>query len=348
MSSSENLRGPSPRAVDLFESGSTRRSVISAGAALAVAAYIAGPRPARAKDYKFAAVLGWTTYDSGRHVLNGYKDAVAKLGGTLTMTDAGSDAKKQSDQIDAMVSSKPDALFITPTDAAAIAPAVRRAIAAGIPIFTGDSMVPGVAVNSMVLSNNFGMGQYTATFIAERLKGKGKIAAVTLPQNESWDQRTLGMQYALSGYPDIQVVGTWAFAPTAATTPRQAVDNLLTAHSDLDAVWCAWDGAGIEGALAVKAAHRPNVFLTGIDGGKQAFEYIKAGTPLVLSMAQSFYTMTYMDVLFAHELLAGKQVPRMVISPVYAITKDKLTGSTLPDDYDVPGEAAKLGWVRAL
>jgi ribose transport system substrate-binding protein len=326
----------------------SRRAVLSVGAAVAVAAYLGGRRPARAEGYRFAAALGWTTYDSGRHVANGYKDAVAKLGGTLTMTDAGSDAKKQSDQIDALVSSKPDALFITPTDAAAIAPAVSRAIAAGLPVFAGDSMVPGVPVNSTVMSNNFGMGAYTADFIARRLKGKGNVAAVTLPQNESWDQRTLGMQYTFARYPDIKVVGTWAFAPAAATTPRQAVDNLLTAHQDLDAIWCAWDGAGIEGALAVKAAHRPNIILTGIDGGKQAFEYIKAGMPLVLSMAQSFYEMTYMDVLFAHQLLSGEKVPRLVISPVYAVTKEQLTESTLPDDYDVPGHAATLGWTRAL
>ncbi len=327
----------------------TRRDVLSAGAALAVATYVGGPRPARAKDYRFAAALGWTTYDSGRHVQNGYKDAVAKLGGALTVTDAGSDAKRQSDQIDAMVSSKPDALFVTPTDAAAIAPAVSRAIAAGIPVFAGDSMVPGVPVNSTVLSNNFGMGVYTADYIAKRLEGKGAVAAVTLPQNESWDQRTLGMQYAFSRYPDIKVVGTWAFAPTAATTPRQAVDNLLTAHPDLKAVWCAWDGAAIEGALSVKAARRPEVFLTGIDGGKQAFEYVKAGTSMVLTMAQSFYEMTYLDVLFAHQLLSDQKVPRLVISPVYAVTKETLASmSSLPDDYDVPGSAAKLGWIRAL
>jgi ribose transport system substrate-binding protein len=329
--------------------GVGRRVVLSASAALAVTAYLEGLRPAYAKDYTFAAALGWTTYDSGRHVQNGYKDAVAKLGGKLTVSDAGSDAKRQSDQIDALVSSKPNALFITPTDAAAIAPAVSRALQAGIPVFAGDSMVPGVAVNSTVLSNNFGMGYYTAEFMAKRLKGKGAVAAVTLPQNESWDQRTLGMQYAFSRYPDIKVVGSWAFAPTAATTPRQAVDNLLTAHPDLNAVWCAWDGAAIEGALAVKAAKKPEIFLTGIDGGKQAFEYIKAGTSMVLTMAQSFYEMTYMDVLFAHQLLAGKKVPRLVISPTYAVTKETLANlSSLPDTYDVPGEAEKLGWTRAL
>ena len=49
--------------------------------------------------------------------------AVKELGGELTQTDAGFDPKTQSDQIDSLVATKPDALFITPADAVAIAPA---------------------------------------------------------------------------------------------------------------------------------------------------------------------------------------------------------------------------------
>jgi ribose transport system substrate-binding protein len=67
---------------------------------------------------------------------------VQELGGTLTTTDAGFDAKTQTDQIDSLIASKPDALFITPADAVAIAPAVQRAITAGIPVFCADSAVP--------------------------------------------------------------------------------------------------------------------------------------------------------------------------------------------------------------
>jgi ribose transport system substrate-binding protein len=327
--------------------GLTRRSLLSAGAALAVAAAMNRPRAANAADLSFAAALGWTNYDSGRHMVNGYKDAVAKLGGNLTISDAGYDVKKQADQIASFVAAKPAAIFITPADPAGISPAVQAAVASGIPVFLADSYVPNATVTSVAMSNNFGLGYYTGDFIAKRLNGKGKIAAVVLPVNETWDERTLGLKAALLRYPDVQIAAEYSFANASGVTPRQAVDSLLTGHADLDAVWCGWDGAATEGALAIKAAGRPNVFTTGIDGGRQAFEYIKSGSPMVLTMAQSFYEMAYMNVLYAHEKLAGREAPRFIITATYPVTKDKLPGA-LPDNYDQPGEADKLGWQRVL
>ncbi len=330
--------------------GLTRRGVLSATTALMVAGALARPRPARAKDYKFAVALGWTTYESGRHIQFGYSDSIAKLGGTATVTDAAFDPKKQSDQIDSLISGKPDALFISPADDAAIAPAVKRAIAAGIPVFVSDSLIPGTLVTNSVLSDNFGMGYYTADWMAKKLGGKGNVATVSLPQNESWDERTLGMQLAFSRYPDIKVLSNWAYAMAGSVTPRQAVDNVLTEHADLNAIWCAWDGAGVEGALAVKAAHREGVFLTSIDGGKQTFEYLKSNTALKLSLAQSFYEMCYLNVFYAHEMLAERKLPRLVVSPVYAVTPEMVADGTLAhyDTYDQPGAAGKLGWTRVL
>ena len=330
--------------------GFSRRTLLGAGAALAVASFVdsrAAGAAAAGAEYKFAAALGWTTYDSGRHLQDGFKAAVKEIGGQLTTTDAGFDAKKQSDQIDSLVASKPDALFVTPADAVAIAPAVQRAISAGIPVFAADSMIPGVAVKTTAMSNNFGMGFHTADFIARKLNGKGRIACVKLPQNESWDQRTLGMEWALKRYPDIKIVADWAFALAGTVTPRQAVDNILTANADLDAVWCAWDGAAVEGTLASRSADRPNLILTGIDGGSQAFNYIASGTQLKLSMAQSFYEMAYLAVLYAHEHKAGRKTPRTIITPTYAVTQPMLAKG-IPDDYDVPGHAERLGWVRAV
>lgn len=329
-------------------SGIGRRAFMAGTMALAGAAAL-WPKDMRAAaaNRNFAAALGWTTYDSGRHLQDGFKAAVGELGGNLNMTDAGFDARVQSDQIDSLVASKPDALFITPADAVAIAPAVLRAIKAGIPVFCADSAVPGATVTTTSMSNNFGMGQYSCEFICQQLKGKGKIARVMLPQNESWDQRTLGMEWTLRRYPDVKVVAEWAFALAGNVTPRQAVDNILTSNPDVDAIWCAWDGAAVEGTLAARAASRVNLILTGIDGGSQAFNYIAGDTPLKLSMAQSFYEMAYSSVFYAHEQLAGRKAPRLVITPTYAVVKDMLQKG-IPDDYDVPGHAAQLGWTRAL
>ena len=58
--------------------------------------------------------------------------------------------------------------------------------------------------------------------------------------------------------------------------------------------------------------------------------------------------MAYMNAFYAHEVIAGRKAPRFVITPSYAVTKESLAGIPLPDSYDQPGEAAKLGWKRVL
>jgi ribose transport system substrate-binding protein len=295
----------------------------------------------------FALSLGWTEGESGQHLEHGFKDAVAKYGGSLTVADAAYDAKRQSDQIDAFIRAKPAALFVTASDPAAIAPAIKRAIAAGIPVFASDSLIPGALVTTTAMSNNFGMGVYGADFIAQQLHGKGSIALVDLPANETWDLRADGFYWEMQQYPNIKVVGKWSYNSTGATTPRQGVEGLLTAHPDVQAIWCAWDGAAMAGALALHAAGKKDVFTVGIDGGQQVFNYIKSGVGVRLSMAQSFYTMAMLDVYYAHQFLEGHKAPRIIITPTYAVTQDMLKNG-MPNDYDVPGHAEKLGWKRAL
>ncbi len=305
-----------------------------------------------AKQYKFVVSQGWLENDSGQKHRKGFQDAFKDFGDTeVTYANANYDPKLQSEQIEAFIKMKPDAMFVTPSDTLAITSAVQRAVEAGIPVFSGDSLVAGAAVTTTIMSNNFGMGVESARFIAKKLGGKGKIGTVVLPENETWDLRTLGMEWALREYPEIEIVASWVFDSTGQVTARQGVENMLTANpnkGDLDAVWCAWDGAAMEGALAIQADGRTEIFTTGIDGGQQAFEYILE-TPMALTMAQDMYTMAYQNVVYAHMYLEGKKVPRLVISPVYMISAEELEGKEIRDDYDAPGVATEeLGWERKL
>jgi len=64
-------------------------------------------------------------------------------------------------------------------------------------------------------------------------------------------------------------------------------------------------------------------------------------------MAQSVYWMSYMDVFYANEYLKGNKVPRFVVAPVYAATKevlDAVPAGLVSWDYDKPGYETKLGW----
>ncbi len=319
------------------------------------------PTFSAAKEWKLAISQGWLDNDSGQNMNRGYKAGIKEFFGDDALKNAkfvnsNYDTKLQSEQIEAFIKMKPDALFVTASEAAAITPAVKRAIEAGIPVFSGDSLISGTACTTSVLSNNFGMGMLTGEYIANRLKGKGKIGVIGLPANETWDHREQGLDWILKEYPGVKVVSRWNYDPAGAVTPRQGVDNMLAANpakGSLDAIWCAWDGAAMEGALAIKNAGRQaEIFTTGIDGGTRVFEFIKGDkTPMKFTAAQSMWVMAYQSVYYASEFLKGRKVPRLVISPVYAITAKELEKVDIKkygDTYDHPGNSQKLGWKRAL
>lgn len=335
-----------------------RRSFIGAGAMIAATASAANlitPGVAKAqakdpKDVKFAFSTPFSGQDSFSGQIGGLNEGIKQFGGTLNIADASFDLKKQNDQIASLVASKPDILIILPVDPVGVSNAMQAAVAAGVPVFLMDSYVPGATAVSVGMHNNYGMGQLSAQYMAKRLGGKGKIATMSLTINEAWDMRSRGLENVLLQYPDIEVVANWDFDPTGKVTPRAAADSFLTAQADLNAMWCAWDNAAMEASLAILAAGRGDqVFTTGIDGGKAAFEVIKSGGPFSFTVAQSFFSQAYDTIYFGHQHLQGKPVPRFIINPAYGVTIDDLKDKgDLVNDYDKVGVAEKLGWERDL
>ena len=211
--------------------------------------------------------MGWGDNASYERFKQGYEEAFKAFGWDSVFSNANYDPKLQSEQIDAYVKLKPTAIFLNCSDPAGITAAVERAVASGIPVFTSDCNIAGVKTISQIASNNYGMGMYNMQYIADQIGGKGKIGMVGLPNNETWDLRELGARYVLNNYPDIQVV-YWPYDTTGAITPRQAIENMITANPDIIAIWCAWDGAAMEGAIAAASAGKKNIIFTGIDGGR--------------------------------------------------------------------------------
>ncbi len=315
-------------------------------AAQAAQATTAPAQPQAPKSDQVAVSEGWGENSSAQRFHQGYEEAFAKFGWKATFANANYDPKLQSEQIDAFIKLNPKALFLNCSDPAGITPAVQRAVAAGIPVFTSDCYIAGVMTITQIASNNYGMGMYNMQYLMDQLGGKGKIGMIGLPNNETWDLRELGARYVLRNYPDVQLV-YWPYDSTGAVTATQAITNMLTANPDLKAIWCAWDDAAMQGAIAAAAAGKNDIIFTGIDGSQAAFKQLQAGGGFKLTMAQSVYWMSYMDVYYADQYLKGNKVPRFVVAPVYAVTKevlDKLPASVVSWDYDIPGNELKTGW----
>ncbi len=311
--------------------------------------------------------LGWTENASGQRILQSYEENFAMYGITdYNTVDANYDAKRQSEQIEAMIAQNPAAIMFTPSDPIGIADAVQKAVDAGIPVFSTGGQIPGVAINTTIMSDSYASGKVTMTALADALLEKYpgtediEIAMIDLPNNEDWDARGQGARYILSQeqYSRIKVTHTWSWDSTGAVTPRNAVDSFLAADPDnnLKAIWCAWDGAVFEG-LEATAETRPEIMYVGSDGGRQAYEKMaQYPEQFILTVAESPYLYPQLGVMYANQFLSGERVPRLVIVPSYYITSEMVTeayelsdvmyeGTSVWDlacEYDVPGNVDKL------
>lgn len=306
-----------------------------------------------------AVSLGWMENASGQRQKFAFEEAFKNYGITdYDIVDANYDAKKQSEQIEAFIAKKPDALFITPSDPVGIAEAVAKAANSGIKCFCSDGYVPGADVACSVMFDNYAGGKATMEYLAERLiqqypSGDIVIGMITLPSNEGWDAREHGAKYVLSQekYSRIQVKYEWPWDSTGAVTPTDTISSWIAADTakEIKAIWCAWDGAAFEG-LAVTTSSRPEIVYTGSDGGEECFKKMQQyPEQFVMTLAESVYAMPTQLVGYALDSLEGNRIPRIVMSPGYGITSDMIL-----DVYDIKDQtttvdgATKTAWELVL
>lgn len=353
--------------------GATTATTADKGSDAATTAAEAKEEGKKGDGQYFAVSLGWMENASGQRQKFAFEQAFAANGITnYDIVDANYDAKKQSEQIQAFVAKKPDALFITPSDPIGIAEAVSMAAESGIKVFCSDGYVPGAEVASSVMFDNYAGGKATMEYLADRLiaqypEGDIVIGMITLPSNEGWDAREHGAKYILSQekYARIKIGYEWPWDSTGAVTPTDTISSWMAADTkkEIKAIWCAWDGAAFEG-LAVTAATRPEIVYTGSDGGEECYKKMQQyPEQFVMTLAESVYAMPTQLVGYAITNLNGGRIPRIVMSPGYAITSDMIldvdsikdktitvngetkTAWELALDYDLPGYTEALNEV---
>ena len=297
-------------------------------------------------ERNIAVSLGWTENEAGQRWQLGFEESIAEMGGNVTFANASYDVRLQAEQIETFIQSQPDALIVVPAEPLGVSESIQRATAAGIPVFIADNFVPNTSPVVWVSFDAFSIGAWTMDVLAQEMGGTGRIGIITLRPNEFWNLRTLGALHTLETYyPDIEIVTTWDWDPTGVITPRMAIENMLTEFptpDDINAIWCAWDGAAFEGLLATAAAGRTDILFTGSDGGEHAQELLLTNPQFVASASPMIFYEAYLLTKFMHEYLDGNDVPRVVIVPSIQLTGESLSNATVPEgwelaDFDRPG-----------
>ncbi|AFG34307.1 D-ribose ABC transporter substrate-binding protein [Fervidobacterium pennivorans subsp. shakshaketiis] len=234
--------------------------------------------------------------------------AAKELGITLLVVDAQDKPAKQLNDIEDLIQKKVDLIIINPTDSAAIVPAIEAANKAKIPVITVDRAAAGGQVVVHIASDNVAGGAMAARFIAEQLKGKGKVVMlVGIPGTSAARDRGLGFKTELKKYPGIQLVAEQVANFNRAEGMR-VMENILQAYPDIDAVFAQNDEMALGAIEAIRAAKKlGKIMVVGFDAIPDALEAVKKGE-MAATVAQQPYLMGQLAVQKAYEYLKQKTI----------------------------------------
>jgi len=254
---------------------------------------------------------------------HGAEAEAKKIGATVILEDANHDIGKQSDEIDDFIQKQVDLILLNAVDSAGIAPAVKRAVTAGIPVVAVDVGADG-GVAATVASDNVAAGRLACQYMSDRLKGQGKIAIVDGPPVTAVIDRVKGCKEVLTQHPGLQVVAT-----QVGTGDRdkglELGTNILTANPHLDAVFAINDPTALGVELAAQQAKRNGFFIIAVDGSPDAVAALKLKGLFAATSAQSPYDIARTGVQIGEKAVAGQKLTVTNIKvPVSLVTQDNV------------------------
>lgn len=201
------------------------------------------------------------------------------------------DATRQAFQN--MMAQEPDAIVISYLDIPPIADLCVEAHAQGIGVYCiGTDISEGIMMN--VNSNNSVIGAKVMAYVMDRLGGEAKMMGFqNLWMTRGIRRDEIAMCLANSKTYNVDTVEVHEVTPEGYTDEMFAVtqDWMTKYGNDVDFIWACWDGGSIVIAQAMAAAGytADDMFTVGMDGGRQAWAYLRSGEiPFVASLAEPF------------------------------------------------------------
>lgn len=209
---------------------------------------------------------------------------LAKHGYKLLAVSGDFDVARQQNQVKDFIVKKVSAIVLCPCDSKAIGLAIREANKAGIPVFTADiaSLDSSAKVVSHIATDNLQGGRMAAEAVVEALDGKGKVAVLDHPEVESVLLRTKGFEEKLAELnkkPGVKVELV-AKLPGGGDKAKsfKAAQDLIQAHSDLNAIFAVNDPSALGARAALENAGKASqVKIVGFDGQPEGKQAIKDG-----------------------------------------------------------------------
>jgi ribose transport system substrate-binding protein len=207
------------------------------------------------------------------------RDRARELGYEATIFDSQNDPAKESAHYENIVASGYRAILFNPTDADGSIANVRKAKAAGIPVFCMDREINATdAAVSQIISDNYSGSVALGQYFVRQVGQTGKYVELLglVGDNNTWN-RSKGFHSVVDRFPGLEMVAQQS-ADFDRAKALEVLESVLQANPDIDAVFAGNDAMAMGAYQALVAADKVDqVKVFGFDGADDVVNLIAQG-----------------------------------------------------------------------
>lgn len=255
------------------------------------------------------------------------RDRARELGYEATIFDSQNDPATEASHFENIIASGYGAILFNPTDADGSIANVRKAKAAGVPVFCMDREINATdAAASQILSDNYSGCVALGQFFVQQVGRTGQYVELLglVGDNNTWN-RSKGFHSVVDRFNGLEMVAQQS-ADFDRAKALDVMESILQAHPDINAVFCGNDAMAMgayQALVAVGKTEQVKVF--GFDGADDVVRLIAEGKIEATGM-QFPKTMARTAAESAHAYIAdGKRdFPQKTPVAVELVTRDNV------------------------
>ncbi|CNI57391.1 ribose ABC transporter substrate-binding protein RbsB [Yersinia pekkanenii] len=250
---------------------------------------------------------------------DGAQKEADKLGYNLIILDSQNNPAKELANVQDLMVRGTKLLLINPTDSDAVGNAVKMANKANIPVITLDRLANSGTVVSHVASDNRFGGKMAGDFIAKKLGNDAKVIQLEgIAGASAARERGEGFKQSMDQH-KFQLLASQP-ADFDRTKGLNVMQNLLTAHPEVQAVFAQNDEMALGALRALQTAGKTDVLVVGFDGTDDGIKAVEGGK-LGATIAQRPDQIGVIGVETADKVLKGEKVQVIIPVDLKLVTK---------------------------
>lgn len=314
-------------------------SIKSLARVLLVASTLLAAGTARAANKQRVAVVVSTLNNPWFVVLaDAAKARAVELGYEATVFDSQNDTAKEAAHFENIIASGYKAVLFNPTDTKASVASVRKAKAAGVPVFCIDREINATdAAISQIFSDNYSGAVALGQNFVKQVGKQGKYAELLgLVGDNNTFNRSKGFHSVVDRFPGLKMVAQQS-ADFDRAKALEVMESILQKNPDLSAVFCGNDAMAMGAYQAlVSAGKADKVKVFGFDGADDVVKLVAEGKIAATGM-QFPKVMAAQAAEFADQYLKGKRnFSQKIRVKVELVTRDTAGKYAGHDEKEAP------------